>query len=188
MLHSAAAIALTSPLFIPHCSYRWSNLSEWISITLLSAAYSVELCSKQQQQQQRSYTGNRGHGGHSNWSWKWLLIKIWEEFMEITNCLWLNISSDRHTSMISRGQLHFTGVFTALFLLFLHFQKCHLHFPFPAASGCSSYRTRPGRSLPAAAPASHRAGFPTAPHRSPLGQELQSDSFTFQTAALTNKW
>lgn len=92
-----------------------------------------------------SYTRNRGHTGHSNWSWKWLLIKIWEEFMEITNCLWLNISSDRHTSMISRGQqLHFTGVFTALFLLFL----C-LFFPSKKKkkSECSTFRNETCISL-----------------------------------------
>lgn len=41
----------------------------------------------------RSNARNRGHTGHSNWSWELLLIKVWEEFMEIIDSLWLNISS-----------------------------------------------------------------------------------------------
>lgn len=78
--------------------------------------------------------------------------------MEIENCLWLNISSDRHTSLLSRGQpLRFTGIFTALFLFIPLFafplQKnvCNALFSkpeadFPIASGCSHEGNGPGCS------------------------------------------
>lgn len=168
-LHTLLQPSPSSPLYLSHTApidgaMYLSGFPSHSYLLLIHLSYVLNNNKK------ISYTRNRGHTGHSNWSWKWLLIKIWEEFMEITNCLWLNISSDRHTSMISRGQqLHFTGVFTALFLLFLclffpskkkkkvrmfHFQKWNLHFPLPVASGCNSCGTRPGCSLPAAAPAS----------------------------------
>lgn len=141
----------------------------------------------------RSNARNRGHTGHSNWSWELLLIKVWEEFMEIIDSLWLNISSGvicyqcylEDNNYISQEFLEAFFVcrffpHKKIFKVF-HFQKRNLDFPIALSHSSSGNRSV---MLMYFFHLNYLARWLFNRSSEP-GKRLQSDSFTFQTITLT---